>query len=392
MTAASPPTGLATVPDALDALARGGLVVAVDDADRAGEGDLVMAAECATAETVNFMATVGRGLICVPMPTTRLDGLQIPPAVAGTVDPGRTAFRVSVDHAALTTTGISAMDRATTIRALADPASGPGDFTRPGHVFPLGYTDGGVLARPGHIGAAVDLAVLAGLSAAGVICEICDADGRVAGLTDLVEIGRFHGLPIITIADLVEYRRAELSKVERVGTTRLPLAEGQFRGFGFVDGANREHIAIVLGDVADGTPPPVYFHRECVLGDVFGSLRCDCHSRWADALSCVARNGRGALIYLREPEGRGRGLTASLTALARRDAEPHGAVADPGHTLSPGDYRTACEILASLGIRQFRRISGGSDSQLAGAPARAVEPESILAPGGSTAASPAATA
>ncbi|MCX2934556.1 3,4-dihydroxy-2-butanone-4-phosphate synthase [Mycobacterium sp. CVI_P3] len=326
---------LAGVSDAVDALRRGQMVIVVDDADRENEGDFVLAADFVSPQAVNFMATQGRGLICVPMLTERLDALDIPPAVANNTDSHQTAFRVSVDHARLTTTGISAKDRAHTIRALADPNSKPTDFTRPGHVFPLGYRHGGVLRRPGHTEAAVDLTVLAGLTPAGVICEICSADGEMARLPELMEIGRRHGLPVLRIADLVAYRQRELSRVTRVTEARLPLAAGVFRAIGFVDGGGREHIALVKGQADSGPVPLVSVYAENLVGDVFGLGRVGLESM----LQRIADNGNGALIYLR---------TAKSAAVSLSTCVPP----SPAY-----DECIAQEILADLGIRHFRRIA-----------------------------------
>lgn len=325
---------LADVSEAVAALRSGQMVIVVDDADRENEGDFVLAAEFASAEAVNFMATFGRGLICVPMLTEALDTLDIPPAVANNTDPKQTAFRVSVDHAR-TATGISAKDRATTIRALADPHSRPTDFTRPGHVFPLGYTRGGVLSRPGHTEAAVDLAVLSGLAPAGVICEICSADGEMARLPELLDVGRRHGLPVLTIADLVVHRQRELSMVTRQGEARLPLAAATFRAVGFVDGAGREHIALVKGELHSTPVPLVGVYAEHLVGDVFGSGR----DRLELALQRIADHGNGALIYLRATKAAGGQPAIHESAL-------------PTH-----EERIAQEILADLGIRHFRRLA-----------------------------------
>lgn len=327
---------LAGVPDAVDALRCGQMVIVVDDEDRENEGDFVLAADFVSPEAINFMATFGRGLICVPMLTETLDALDIPPAVANNTDSKQTAFRVAVDHARLTTTGISARDRANTILALADPRSRPMDFTRPGHVFPLGYRRGGVLTRPGHTEAAVDLAVLAGLTPAAVICEICSADGEMARLPELMEIGSKHGLPVLRIADLITHRKRELSQVTRAGEARLPLAAGVFRAIGFVDGAGCEHIALVTSEPNGRSVPLVAVHTEDLVDDVFGSGR----DRLESLLQLIAENGNGVLIYLR---------TAKTTVMAR--CEP---------ALAGQDERIAEEILADLGIRHFRRFAGSA--------------------------------
>jgi 3,4-dihydroxy 2-butanone 4-phosphate synthase / GTP cyclohydrolase II len=325
---------LAGITEAVDALRSGQMVIVVDDADRENEGDFVLAAEHVSPQAINFMATFGRGLICVPMRTEALDALDIPPAVAKNTDPKQTAFRVSVDHAQLTTTGISATDRANTIRALVDPSSRPADFTRPGHVFPLGYTEGGVLSRPGHTEAAVDLAELSGLAPAGVICEICSVDGDMARLPELLEVGEKHGIPVLRIAELIAYRQRELCNVTRAGEARLPLVPAAFRAIGFVDGAGREHIALVMGSLEFAPVPLVSIHAECLLGDVFGMGRNDLQR----SLSRIAEQGNGVLIYLRE---------AKTPAVSPSTCE---------RSLSQHDERVAHEILANLGVRHFRRL------------------------------------
>ncbi len=325
---------MAGVTEAVDALRSGQMVIVVDDADRENEGDFVLAAEHVSPQAINFMATFGRGLICVPMRTEVLDALDIAPAVAKNTDPKQTAFRVSVDHARLTTTGISATDRANTIRALVDPSSRPVDFTRSGHVFPLGYAEGGVLSRPGHTEAAVDLAELSGLAPAGVICEICSADGDMARLPELLEVGKKHGLPVLRIADLIAYRQHELCNVTCAGEARLPLAPGAFRAIGFVDGAGREHIALVMGSLESAPVPLVSIHSECLMGDAFGMGRDHLHR----SLSRIAEQGNGVLIYLRE---------ATTAAVSPSTSE---------RSFSQHDERVAHEILANLGVRHFRRL------------------------------------
>ena len=342
MRAAAQRPGLASVADAVDALVAGQMVIVVDDADRENEGDFVLAAEHVSPQAINFMATFGRGLICVPMYTEALDALGIPPAVAHNADPHRTAFRVSVDHATLSTTGISARDRANTIRALIDPASAPTDFTRPGHVFPLGYTEGGVLARPGHTEAAVDLAAMSGLTPAGVICEICSSDGEMARMPELLEIGHAHGLPVLTIADLIAHRRRESCKVERAGEARLPLAVGTFRAVGFLDGSNLEHVALVLGALDSGPVPLVSIHAESLIGDVFGTGR----ERLAHSLQRIAAHGNGAVIYLRDGNATGGG---GLTV---------------GRLLDQHDAWVAGEILANLGAREFQLVTDEGTADL----------------------------
>ncbi len=332
VTAAHP--GLADVAKAVEALRSGQMVIVVDDENRENEGDFVLAAEHVSPQAINFMATVGRGLICVPMRTEALDALEIPPAVANNTDPKRTAFRISVDHARLTTTGISATDRANTIRALIDPTSVPTDFTRPGHVFPLGYCEGGVLVRPGHTEAAVDLTVLSGLTPAGVICEICSSDGEMARMPELLAIGRNHGLPVLRIADLIAYRRRELCRVELAGEARLPLESGIFRAMGFLDGSGREHVALVVGALDGGCIPLISVHTEWLIDDVFGTGRDDLER----SLSKIAEHGNGAIIYLRNSD------TAHFTP------------GTGGFSLSELDDQVVREIMAKLGVHEMRLL------------------------------------
>jgi 3,4-dihydroxy 2-butanone 4-phosphate synthase/GTP cyclohydrolase II len=334
MRAAAARAGLAGVADAVEALRAGRMVIVVDDENRENEGDFVLAAEHVSPQAVNFMATVGRGLICVPMLTQALDALEIPPAVAKNTDPKRTAFRVSVDHARLTTTGISATDRANTIRALIDPTSAPTDFTQPGHVFPLGYREGGVLVRPGHTEAAVDLAVLSGLTPAGVICEICSSDGEMARMPELLEIGRIHGLPVLRIADLIAYRHRELCNVKLAGEARLPLAASTFRAIGFIDWSGREHIALVTGALDGGPIPLISVHAEWLTHDVFGTGR----NTLERSLSEIAAHGSGAVIYLRNADA------------------AHFTAETGGCSLSEEDKHVVEEILAKLGVHKMRSL------------------------------------
>jgi 3,4-dihydroxy 2-butanone 4-phosphate synthase/GTP cyclohydrolase II len=268
---------LASVEESVAAIRAGGMVIVVDSPERENEGDLVMAAERVTPEAINFMATHGRGLICAPMRAERLGELGIPPMVARSTDPKGTAFHVSVDHRDRTTTGISASDRASTIRALADPASRAVDFTQPGHVFPLAYQEGGVLKRAGHTEASIDLAIMAGLLPAAVICEIAGADGEMARLPRLLDFAARHELPVLAITDLIAHRRKREKLVARVSEAELPLDQGRFIAIGYRDLVDeREHVALVLGDVRDRRGVLVRMHSECLTGDVFGSRRCDC--------------------------------------------------------------------------------------------------------------------
>jgi 3,4-dihydroxy 2-butanone 4-phosphate synthase/GTP cyclohydrolase II len=277
------------------------MVVVVDAADRENEGDLVMAAQFVSAPDVHFMATEGRGLVCVPMTAARLAALRIDPMVAHNSDPAGTAFHVSVDARADTTTGISASDRAATIRALAEPHSRPEDFSRPGHVFPLAARDGGVLERAGHTEAAIDLVKLAGLEPVAVICEITDSDGEMARMPALHAFAERHQIPLVTIAELAAYRRRTERLIDRVGQARLPLPQGEFTAVGYHDRTNGcEHLALVHGDPTATDCVPVHVHSECLSGDVFGSLVCDCGTQLQRAFELIVDNGSGVVIYLRD--------------------------------------------------------------------------------------------
>jgi 3,4-dihydroxy 2-butanone 4-phosphate synthase/GTP cyclohydrolase II len=291
----------ATVERALAAIGEGRMVVVVDAADRENEGDLVMAAQFVSAPDVHFMATEGRGLVCVPMTAARLAALRIDPMVAHNSDPAGTAFHVSVDARADTTTGISASDRAATIRALAEPHSRPEDFSRPGHVFPLAARDGGVLERAGHTEAAIDLVKLAGLEPVAVICEITDSDGEMARMPALHAFAERHQIPLVTIAELAAYRRRTERLIDRVGQARLPLPQGEFTAVGYHDRTNGcEHLALVHGDPTATDCVPVHVHSECLSGDVFGSLVCDCGTQLQRAFELIVDNGSGVVIYLRD--------------------------------------------------------------------------------------------
>jgi 3,4-dihydroxy 2-butanone 4-phosphate synthase / GTP cyclohydrolase II len=290
---------------AVAAITAGEMVIVVDSADRENEGDLVMAAQHVSARDVHFMATEGRGLICVPMTAARLAALRIEPMVAHNTDPAGTAFHVSVDVRAGTTTGISARDRAATIQALADPHSCAEDFSRPGHVFPLAAREGGVLERAGHTEAAIDLVTLAGLDPVAVICEIADSDGEMARMPALVEFAARHRIPMVTIAELTAHRRRTEKLICRVGQARLPLPQGEFTAVGYRDTTNgAEHIALVHGDLTETDQVAVYVHTECVSGDVFGSLRCDCGAHLERAFDLIVENRAGVVIYLRDDHSR----------------------------------------------------------------------------------------
>jgi 3,4-dihydroxy 2-butanone 4-phosphate synthase/GTP cyclohydrolase II len=364
MTDPSPPPladRLCSVDEGVAAIAAGRMIVVVDAPERENEGDLVMAAEHVTPEAINFMATHGRGLICVSMREETLRALDVPPMVDRATDPRGTAFHVSVDHARLATTGISARDRANTIRALADPASRSDDFTRPGHVFPLASRPGGVLKRAGHTEAATDLCTLAGLRPAGVICEIARPDGEMARLPELLAFAAVHDLPVLAISDLIAARRRHQTIVERAGEARLPLASATFRAIAYHDRVEgHEHLALVLGEVTGGRPAPlVRVHSECLTGDVLGSRRCDCGEQLQRSLTLIAEEGRGVVVYLRGHEGRGIGLAAKMRAYALQDRgyDTLDANLRLGHPGDSRDYGVGAAILAELGVRQMRLLS-----------------------------------
>src|SRR6266498_1059998 len=307
--------GFDRIEDAIEDIRAGRMVIVVDDADRENEGDFVMAAEKVTPDAINFMATHGRGIICMPCTPERLDELRIPLMVASREGSHETAFAVSIDARGTTTTGTSAYDRATTIRAVCDPAVGPEDIHKPGHVFPLRAHPGGVLKRAGHTEAAVDLAVLAGLYPAGAICEIVNEDGTMSRLPELVGFSKRHGLKLISIADLIKYRRRREKLIQKVAEAKIPTDHGEFAVSAYestVDG--RVHVAMVLGEVGDGERILVRVHSECLTGDVFGSLRCDCGAQLDSALKAIGEEGRGVVLYIRGHEGRAIGLTHKLRA------------------------------------------------------------------------------